>query len=63
MTARYRRVSQSEPEEEETNKKLRARRIKKINAKSHAAIWVLLAGLLIHFTDFFALLLSDKLNR
>lgn len=64
MTARYRRVPQTEPEEdEEKNKKLQAQRVDKISAKIHAAIWVALAGLLAHFTGTVNLLFSDRINR
>lgn len=63
MTARYRRVAQSEPEEEETNKKQQAQRIERITAKIHAAVWVALAGLLAYFTDFLHLLISNRINR
>eukprot|EP01039_Chlorochromonas_danica_P000063 gene63-69_t len=63
MTARYRRVSQNEPEEEETNKKLQAQRIERIMAKLHAIVWVAVAAALAYFTDLLNLLLSERVNR
>ena len=62
MTARYKRVSQSDPEEEES-KKIRAERVEKIIAKLHAVFWVAAAIAIIILTDLFNLIHSDKINR
>lgn len=50
---RYRRVLQSDEQisSEEHNKKLRAERIEKITSKLHALVWVVLAWVLVYFTD------------
>jgi hypothetical protein len=61
MSARYRRVSQSEsnPAEEE-EKKRRAERIEKITAKLHAAVWVVSSLLILYWTDFFHIMIYDN---
>ena len=62
MAVRYRRVAQSEPEEEGENlsKKERAERIERITSKIHALIWLLLTAFLIYFTDLINLLLESN---
>lgn len=63
-SVRNRRTIASEREEtEETNKKLVAERTERIVSKIHAIIWVSLSIALIYFTDFFSLLLSNRINR
>ena len=62
MTARYRRVAQSDHEEEES-KKVRAERIDIITSKIHALFWVLAAIGVVYFTDFLSLIHSDEINR
>jgi hypothetical protein len=64
MAARYRRVSQTEPDEQESNKKLRAERIEKITAKLHSLLWMILAAFIIYFTDLINLIQDpSKINR
>ena len=66
MAVRYRRVAQSEPEEEgdSLNKKERAERIERITAKLHALIWLLLSAALIYYTDLIELILeSNRIDR
>ena len=62
MTARYKRVAQSDPEEEES-KKIRAERVERITSKIHALVWVVASVGTVYFTDLFALIHSDELNR
>jgi hypothetical protein len=65
MTARYRKVSQTETVEEQEiiNKKQRAERIDKLVSKLHALFWIIVCIFIVHYTDMFSLLFSDKLNR
>lgn len=61
---RYRRVAQTEPEEQESNKKQRAEKIEKITAKIHAFLWVVASIGLIYFTELFLIVNdSGKVNR
>lgn len=66
MAVRYRRVAQSEPEEEgeNLNKKERAERIERITAKLHALVWLIVSAALIYYTDLIQLILeSNDINR
>ncbi len=62
MTARYRRVPQSDPEVEES-KKIRAERIERIASKVHAVFWVLASFGIIYLTDLANLIHSNEINR
>ncbi len=66
MAVRYRRVAQSEPEEEGEmlSKKERAERIDRITAKLHALVWLLCSVGLIYYTDLITIILeSDEIYR
>ncbi len=62
MTARYRRVAQTDPEEEES-KKVRAERIDRITSKIHALVWVVAAAGIVYLTDLANLIHSEEINR
>lgn len=65
MTSRHRKVATSEAvdDQERINKKDKAERIEKLVAKLHGLFWIGISALIIHYTDFFVLLVSDKINR
>ena len=64
MSARYRRVNQTDVGEEEEAKKQRAERIDYITAKIHAFFWVSAALAIIYFTDLVNIAIHDtRVNR
>lgn len=51
-------------DEAEERKKSRAERMENINNKIHALLWVVAAGTVLYYTDFFRVLLEDpKVDR
>ena len=65
MTARYRRVPNSNPDEEreEVEKKKRAERVEKINSKLHAFIWLIAALGIFFIIDVPGTIKEGNLNR
>ena len=63
MIARYKRVSQNDPEEVEESKKSRAERVEKISAKIHSLLWIIASVVVMVMTDMVNLIHSDKINR
>eukprot|EP01041_Mallomonas_annulata_P008719 gene8719-18030_t len=60
MTARYKRVPQTEDNDGgEELKKRRAERIERITSKVHAVFWVAIAIALLSYTNFFNIALTD----
>jgi len=65
---RYRRVATDEHSDPslspEAIKKQRTDALEKINIKLQAFAWVVMAGLVVYYTDFFKVLLNDdRVNR
>ena len=63
MIARYKRVSQNDPEEVEESKKSRAEKMDKISAKIHSLLWIVASIVVMIMTDMINLIQSDKINR
>jgi sugar phosphate permease len=65
VEVRYRRVPHQDQdvEQDHQDKKRQAERVERIVAKVHALFWVALACALVYFTDFLALVESDRVNR
>jgi len=58
----YARVAQRDDaayDAAEERKKQRAERMENINNKLHALLWVVAAGMVLYYTDFFRVLLED----
>lgn len=64
---RYRPVEQSNNASEGVEadaKKKHAERVERIQTKIHAALWVIVAGAVIYYTDFIKIILTDeRINR
>lgn len=65
MTSRHRKAPASETveDQERINKKEKAERIEKLVAKLHALFWIAISAAIIHYTDLFALIASNEINR
>jgi hypothetical protein len=63
MTARYKRVSKTDPGGEEEEKKSRGAIVEKISAKIQALAWILGSVVIVVVTDLPSVIHSDKINR